>query len=29
VRDMRSTEESGVLVDGSTYDGQTGHKHFA
>jgi thiamine-monophosphate kinase len=29
VRDMRSTEEPGVLVDGTMFDGPTGHRHFA
>jgi len=29
VRDMRTGEEPGVLVDGSVFDGPTGHRHFA
>jgi hypothetical protein len=29
VRDMRSTEEPGVLVDGLVFDGPAGHRHFA
>jgi thiamine-monophosphate kinase len=28
VRDARSGEEPGVLVDGSAFDGPAGHKHF-
>ena len=29
VRDLRSGEEPGVLVDGSPFDGPPGHRHFA
>ncbi len=29
VRDMNTGEEPSVLVDGSLFDGPTGHKHFA
>jgi thiamine-monophosphate kinase len=29
VRDVATGEEPGVLVDGSTYDGPQGHRHFA
>ncbi|MGI9085481.1 MAG: thiamine-phosphate kinase [Aeromicrobium sp.] len=29
VRDMQTGEKPGVLVDGSPYDGPTGHRHFA
>jgi thiamine-monophosphate kinase len=29
VRDVHSGEEPGVLVDGSAFDGPTGHRHFA
>jgi thiamine-monophosphate kinase len=29
VRDVATGEEPGVLVDGSSYDGPLGHRHFA
>ena len=29
VRDIKTGEHPGVLVDGSPYDGPTGHRHFA